>query len=139
MTDESITPQGRYGLWFKMHFAVLFVYWTNLLMSHCILKNSTGFLFLIMTFPKSKLLIFTAIKFSQPLFAIPHPGAILVTAEWNRLLISARSQQTILIFRGQFKTYLFIVAYPPHGHLQLLGACWVMTLLLTVSFWIPVY
>ena len=42
-----------------------------------------------------------------------HGFATAAPVEWNRLPLDVRSQQTILIFRSQLKTYWFRQAYPP--------------------------
>ena len=39
--------------------------------------------------------------------------AVAAPAEWNKLPLTVRSQQTIDGFRSQLKTYLFRLAYPP--------------------------
>ena len=47
-------------------------------------------------------------------------------------IISTLKDLNISSFGSQLKTYLFKLAYPPHSHPLLEGACWVMTLLLSV-------
>ena len=39
--------------------------------------------------------------------------AVAATAQWNKLPETARSEQTIDLFRSQLKTHLFRLAYPP--------------------------
>ena len=86
---------------------------------------------------KYNLITFKAIKFSQPIYlssliktscltrglslsSVSHKKAIgrrgfamASPTEWNRLLQSVQSQQTITGFRSQLKTYLFRLTYPP--------------------------
>ena len=90
---------------------------------------------------KYNLITFKAIKFSQPSYlsslnksssltggnrlslssvrpkkAIGRRGfAMASPTEWNRLPHSVRSQNTIIGFRSQLKTYLFRLAYPHHS------------------------
>ena len=88
---------------------------------------------------KYNLTTFKAIKFSQPTYlsslmksrsltlgnqlslssvcpkkAIGRQGfAMASPTEWNRLPQSVHSQNTLMGFRSQLKTYLFRLAYPP--------------------------
>ena len=97
---------------------------------------------------KYNLITFKAIKFSQPSYlsslikpssltrgnrlslssvrpkkAIGRRGfAMASPTEWNGLPQLVRSQNTIIGFRSQLKTYLFRLAYPPHHSIFPLAA-----------------